>query len=29
MNDGLRFAKWGIGPFIFEVFLSFGVIAHS
>ncbi len=28
MSSGLRFAKWGIGLFIFGVFLSFGVIAH-
>jgi len=24
----MRFAKWGLGLFIFGVFLSFGVIAH-
>jgi hypothetical protein len=25
---GARFAKWGLGLFIFGVFLTFGVIAH-
>jgi hypothetical protein len=28
MIHGLRFARWGIGLFLFGVFLSFGVIAH-
>jgi len=28
MNIGARFAKWGLGLFIFGVFLTFGVIAH-
>jgi hypothetical protein len=28
MTTGSRFAKWGLGLFIFGVFLSFGVIAH-
>ena len=28
MEMGARFAKWGLGLFIFGVFLTFGVIAH-
>jgi len=28
MQLGARFAKWGLGLFIFGVFLTFGVIAH-
>jgi hypothetical protein len=28
MATGARFAKWGLGLFIFGVFLTFGVIAH-
>lgn len=28
MMVGARFAKWGIGLFIFGVFLSLGIIAH-
>jgi hypothetical protein len=28
MAIGTRFAKWGLGLFIFGVLLSFGVIAH-
>jgi hypothetical protein len=28
MVIGARFAKWGLGLFIFGVFLTFGVIAH-
>ena len=28
MTTGARFAKWGLGLFIFGVFLSFGIIAH-
>jgi hypothetical protein len=28
MITGVRFTKWGLGLFIFGVFLSFGVIAH-
>ncbi|MET0483838.1 MAG: hypothetical protein ABWZ27_13160 [Aestuariivirgaceae bacterium] len=28
MAIGARFAKWGLGLFIFGVFLSFGIIAH-
>jgi hypothetical protein len=28
MNTGARFTKWGLGLFIFGVFLTFGVIAH-
>jgi hypothetical protein len=28
MDVGIRFAKWGLGFFIFGVFLSFGIIAH-
>lgn len=28
MAIGARFAKWGLGLFIFGVFLTFGVIAH-
>jgi hypothetical protein len=28
MAVGVRFAKWGLGLFIFGVFLTFGVIAH-
>ena len=28
MTIGVRFAKWGLGLFIFRVFLSFGIIAH-
>ena len=27
-NIGARFAKWGLGLFIFGVFLTFGIIAH-
>ena len=25
---GAKFAKWGLGLFIFGVFLTFGIIAH-
>lgn len=28
METGARFAKWGLGLFMFGVFLSFGIIAH-
>lgn len=28
MATGARFAKWGLGLFIFGVFLTFGIIAH-
>ena len=28
MAHGARFAKWGLGLFIFGVFLTFGIIAH-
>ena len=28
MNVGARFAKWGLGLFVFGVFLTFGIIAH-
>jgi hypothetical protein len=28
MRTGAYFAKWGLGLFVFGVFLSFGVIAH-
>ncbi|MGE3875236.1 MAG: hypothetical protein AB7F74_19960 [Parvibaculaceae bacterium] len=28
MTIGARYAKWGLGLFIFGVFLSFGIIAH-
>lgn len=28
MKIGARFAKWGLGLFIFGVFLTFGIIAH-
>ena len=28
MSPGARFAKWGLGLFLFGVFLSFGIIAH-
>lgn len=28
MTSGVRFAKWGLGLFIFGVFLTFGIIAH-
>jgi hypothetical protein len=28
MHSGARFAKWGLGLFIFGVFLTFGIIAH-
>lgn len=28
MNVGARFAKWGLGFFVFGVFLTFGVIGH-
>ena len=28
MTAGVRFAKWGLGLFIFGVFLTFGIIAH-
>ena len=28
MKLGAQFAKWGLGLFIFSVFLSFGIIAH-
>ncbi len=28
MKTGARFAKWGLGLFMFGVFLSFGIIAH-
>ena len=28
MQIGARFAKWGLGLFIFGVFLTFGIVAH-
>jgi hypothetical protein len=28
MATGARFAKWGLGLFIFGVFLTFGIIGH-
>ncbi|MBR1122222.1 hypothetical protein JQ628_11910 [Bradyrhizobium lablabi] len=28
MNTGARFAKWGLGFFVFGLFLTFGVIGH-
>jgi hypothetical protein len=28
MTIGARFAKWGLGLFLFGVLLSFGIIAH-
>lgn len=28
MSTGARFAKWGLGLFLFGMFLTFGVIAH-
>ena len=28
MSTGARFAKWGLGFFIFGLFLTFGVIGH-
>ena len=28
MQLGARFAKWGLGHFIFGVFLTFGIVAH-
>lgn len=28
MAIGVRFATWGLGLFIFGVFLTFGIIAH-
>jgi len=28
MSVGARFAKWGLGLFIFGVFLTFGIVAH-
>jgi hypothetical protein len=28
MHTGARFAKWGLGFFVFGVFLTFGVIGH-
>lgn len=28
MKAGARFAEWGLGLFIFGVFLTFGIIAH-
>jgi hypothetical protein len=28
MTIGARFAKWGLGLFVFGVFLTFGIIAH-
>jgi hypothetical protein len=28
MRAGARFVKWGLGLFIFGVFLTFGVVAH-
>ena len=28
MTTGARFAKWGLGLFIFGVFLTFGIVAH-
>ena len=28
MAIGARFAKWGLGLFIFGVFLTFGIVAH-
>ncbi len=28
MTIGARFAKWGLGLFLFGVFLTFGIVAH-
>ena len=28
MTSGARFTKWGLGLFIFGVFLTFGIVAH-
>ena len=28
MAIGARFAKWGLGLFVFGIFLTFGIIAH-
>jgi hypothetical protein len=28
MATGARFAKWGLGLFVFGIFLTFGIIAH-
>jgi hypothetical protein len=28
MTTGAKFTKWGLGLFIFGVFLSFGIVAH-
>ena len=28
MSIGARFAKWGLGLFIFGIFLTFGIVAH-
>src|SRR6516225_3942358 len=28
MKVGAQFAKWGLGLFIFGVFLTFGIVAH-
>jgi hypothetical protein len=28
MATGARFVKWGLGLFIFGVFLTFGIIGH-
>ena len=28
MSIGARFTKWGLGVFIFGVFLTFGIVAH-
>ena len=28
MAMGARFAKWGLGLFVFGIFLTFGIIAH-
>ena len=28
MNMGARFAKWGLGLFVFGLFLTFGIIGH-
>ena len=28
MDYGARFTKWGLGLFLFGVFLTFGIIAH-
>ena len=28
MEFGARFTKWGLGLFLFGVFLTFGIIGH-